>query len=318
VEKRLSAVGIEPVATVVRRGYRVTARLYQLALFLWFTRRSINWFRREVYVPLWSPLNRLSQTFSEKLRIFVFMVKWTLVTHHFVSSRFMPLLRQDTPVVLQGTKYFVEPGAQEIFGFLEVYHDHDYDRVADFVPAAGWTILDVGANVGVFAIQQACRGAHVFAFEPNPDCYRRLSRAVMENGLSSQVSVFDHAIGSALGLGTLVVPGGVTSSGSIEPAEDYPAGKATVKVTSLDHVVPTLDVTRIDLLKIDTEGAEVEVLHGAEQTLSIVDRIVLEYHSRDLLEQVRALLHSHQFVEVLQADSDVNAGVGILYARRSR
>ncbi len=90
-----------------------------------------------------------------------------------------------------------------------------------------------------------------------------------------------------------------------------------VTITSLDHIVPTLGVAHIDLLKIDVEGAEADVLSGAAQTLPIVDRIVLEYHSPHLLQQVVTLLRRHQFVPIKELPVDEGAGIGILYARRS-
>jgi Methyltransferase FkbM domain len=78
----------------------------------------------------------------------------------------------------------------------------------------------------------------------------------------------------------------------------------------------------IDLLKIDAEGSEVAILRGGERTLDHVQRIVLEYHSRDLLTQVREILVRNGFAQEMIIDyyaEDAPAGqdeVGILYARR--
>jgi hypothetical protein len=63
-----------------------------------------------------------------------------------------------------------------------------YERLADFVTQAGWVVFDVGANAGVYAVQQAAAGAHVYAFEPNPNCYRRLVKSVRLNNLESRVT----------------------------------------------------------------------------------------------------------------------------------
>jgi hypothetical protein len=94
-------------------------------------------------------------------------------------------------------------------------------------------------------------------------------------------------------------------------------GQETIKITSLDDIVPTLGITHVDLLKIDTESAEVEVLCGAKQTLGLVDRVILEYHSHDLGAQVKALLHDLGFIFVRQDDQDRVIGRGILYAAKA-
>src|SRR5207248_9506229 len=169
--------------------------------------------------------------------------------------------------------------AREFAVFEEIYVDHDYDRLADFIPQRGWIVFDVGANVGVFAVQQARRGAFVYAFEPNPDSYRRLAKTVATNGIGGAVTLFNVALGAAPGTGRLVVPSGWTTVGSIERVDGKPAESAgTVTITALDRVVPEVGVAAIDLLKIDTEGAELEVLRGAERTLDVVVRLVVEHH----------------------------------------
>jgi hypothetical protein len=83
-----------------------------------------------------------------------------------------------------------------------------------------------------------------------------------------------------------------------------------------------LAVSRIDLLKIDAEGSEVAVLRGAEHTLRNVQRVIVEYHSRDLLRGVRDILLRTGFAQVMIVDyypqnSDTGQEeVGILYAQR--
>jgi FkbM family methyltransferase len=179
-------------------------------------------------------------------------------------------------------------------------------------------VIDVGANVGLFAVQQARRGARVFAFEPNPDCYRRLSKTIAVNDLGGAVRAFNVAVGAEPSLGALRVSGNFTVTGSISPANDQSgAHHKPVTIVSLDDTIPSLDLERIDLLKIDTEGAEVQVLRGAEQTLQLVERSIIEFHSWDLLQELSALLRNHKFKEVLRVDLFPEQGIGIAYFERS-
>ena len=144
---------------------------------------------------------------------------------------------------------------------------------------------------------------------------------MIANGLSNRIRHFNYAVGAAPGAGVLLVPRGLTTHGSVTPVAEatlaLPSAIDTIDITSLDHIVPTLDITRIDLLKIDTEGAEVAVLRGAESTLDMVKRIVIEYHSQSLLQQVASLLDDRGFTRVLQVDVDPKRGVGLLFARKT-
>src|SRR5207248_6305594 len=117
------------------------------------------------------------------------------------------LQQEDAMIRLNGVKYILGINTMEHGTVDEVYCHRAYDEVADFVPKFGWTVFDVGANIGAFAIQQARRGAHVYAFEPNPSCYRRLSRTAIANNLTNKVSTFNYAIGSGSGLGMVIVNG---------------------------------------------------------------------------------------------------------------
>jgi hypothetical protein len=86
---------------------------------------------------------------------------------HFKGS---PGEDQDASLRIQGVTHILGLGTGEILTPQEIYWKRCYDRLPDFIPRSGWIVFDVGANTGVWAIQQARRGAHVHAFEPNPDC----------------------------------------------------------------------------------------------------------------------------------------------------
>jgi tRNA pseudouridine-54 N-methylase len=73
-----------------------------------------------------------------------------------------------------------------------------------------------------------------------------------------------------------------------------------VEALTLDEVVEIYKVRKIDLMKIDVEGCEIEVLKGGERALQLVEKIVLECHSEELKRQVKAFLESKGFEEVLE------------------
>jgi FkbM family methyltransferase len=226
---------------------------------------------------------------------------------------------QDVSIELYGATHVVDLLGSEIYLLDEIYREGLYDRHADFVPGRGSTVVDVGANVGMFAVRQAARGAHVYAFEPNPDCYRRLARAVVENAATSAISLFNYAVGAAPGTGTLRVPDNRTALGSLAAiGSETVTFSSEVSVTCLDLILPALAVPHVDLLKIDAEGAEVEVLRGAAQTLRHTERVILEYHSDGLRDEVSAVLAGHGFRQVLHVDTPAPylPDAGMIYAER--
>jgi len=261
---------------------------------------------------------RLGQTWPERMSIMRLMAK-------LYAARLMPFRthRWEATILVRGAKYVVGVRTSEIFIFHEIYESRQYNRHIDFVPQSGWTVFDVGANIGVFTVLQATQGAKVYSFEPNPDSYSRLSRNVAANGLSACVRLFPTALGDKQGAGSLHVIGGGTTGGVVTPVEaGAPASGVAVPIATLDEIAATLPGLSIDLLKIDAEGSEAAILRGGEQALSRVQRIMVEYHSRDLLRQVREIIGRKGFVQEMIVDyyaEDAAAGqdeVGILYARR--
>lgn len=250
-------------------------------------------------------LYRLTTTLSERLSLARFILRYAL-------ARLLPgfVVQDDTELRLHGTHYVIGASTSEIFSLDELYFHRDYDKVNGFIPEPGWVVFDVGANVGVYACEQARRNATVYAFEPNPDCFRRLQKMLELNHLGSQVHAFNVALGSAPGRGNLSVELGRTTSGTVVLEDEQ---TASIDVTTLDIVVPSLMVGHIDLLKIDVEGSELDVLRGSMNTLSIVDRIVVEYHSYELYTQVKSLTRAAGFDELLRADENQRTGLGLAY-----
>lgn len=227
--------------------------------------------------------------------------------------------RKDVTLRLGGGVYTVDLSLMEADTLLELYRDRQHDQVAGFVPQKGWTVVDVGANVGMYAVLQCKRGATVYAFEANPDCYRRLVKTVRANRMEDSVVTRHLAIGSAPGWGVVTAPDGGrrTPAGAVAVFEGPLRGIDAVKVVPLDSLETLSRVERIDLLKVDVEGSEVEVLRGAPLTLSQVDRVVVEYHSLALDEQVSELLTESGFSLVTRVDVLRDLHVGLLYAERN-
>jgi FkbM family methyltransferase len=133
----------------------------------------------------------------------------------------------------------------------------------------GQTFVDVGANKGDFALLAAERmgdRGRVLAFEPEPANCGWIRRSVELNGYRS-VQVHQLALGEAEGSISLHLSE-VSGHHSIVPGRDDSLGRSIeVPVTTLDSVVRATGNPRVDLIKIDVEGADLAVLRGARRTL---------------------------------------------------
>lgn len=204
----------------------------------------------------------------------------------------------------------------------EIYGLRMYDRIGAYVPASGWVVFDIAANIGVFSVLEGRRGAQVYAFEPNQACFDRLTRNVDSNHLGSNVRAFNLALADEPGFGSMQVSRGGTTGGTVVTEAPVAGFAPAVRVTTLDTVTRELGVSQIDLLKLDVEGAEVLVLRGGRDALDRTKRVILEYHSQALLHDVLELLDDHGFVEDLRfvyyEENAASGGdeVGMLYASR--
>ncbi len=133
-------------------------------------------------------------------------------------------------------------------------------------------ILDVGANIGALTLYALLtnHNCHVISVEPAPDSCDRLRAVVSLHAVSTRCTIVEAALSSQTGMTTIqMCPG----------SQFRQTGKDGVPVPSmtLDDVIATYD--RVDLLKLDVQGAEYPALAAASlDTLQRIRRIEMEYH----------------------------------------
>lgn len=132
--------------------------------------------------------------------------------------------------------------------------------------------VDIGANIGFYTLVAAHRlrggrGGRVIAFEPNPTTLPRLRRNLALND-AAHVEVNAVALGDEDGVLPLYMPADACHGETSLRPQGW-AGETVVfdvPVRRLDDVLPA-DLARIDLLKIDVEGAELLAFRGGEAAL---------------------------------------------------
>lgn len=230
-----------------------------------------------------------------------------------------PLWLRRRPAILRlrnGCRFKVR-SLMDVWIIKETCLDHDYETHA--VPIQpGWTVLDIGAGLGDFAISIAyahpeCR---VYAYEPFPESYRLLEENIVLNGLRN-VTTAPVAVGARSGELTLFATGAAvqhtTSSASAEAAH------FTVPGLSLEDVFETHGLTICDFLKMDCEGGEFDILfHAPESTLARIAHLCLEYHDgvTEFTHTDLATYLQQRGFQVHITPNPVHSHLGFLYAHR--
>lgn len=179
------------------------------------------------------------------------------------------------------------------------------------MPARGDVVIDIGANVGEFSRVCARNGATVFAFEPDPAVFACLAHNVAG---FPDVHVFERALWFELAELEFFSAFDTADSSLIRPDADI---RGAVKVTAvpLDTIAEIAACPRIDLLKMDGEGAEPEILAGARQTLLKTLRVAVdcspERAGESTAEPVKLVLRDTGFEIVSPPTS------GLVFAQRA-
>lgn len=133
----------------------------------------------------------------------------------------------------------------------------------------GDVFVDVGANIGYFSLLAASvvgEGGTVFAFEPDPDNFSLLQRNIALNAQQAGVVAVQAALAADAGEGELFL-----SEDNLGDHQIYAAGdhRSSLPITLLNGSQFLGErLSRIDLLKIDTQGSEYRVIAGLQPLLA--------------------------------------------------
>ena len=134
----------------------------------------------------------------------------------------------------------------------------------------GMNMVDVGAHVGYFSLLAASlvgESGRIFAFEPEPENYQILIGNIERNGYETIV-VEQKAISQSLGEVQLFISGLDNGSHSIyQNKKRRTTGFVTVPTITLDSFIELHGSPDLDLIKIDVEGAEIDVINGMQRIL---------------------------------------------------
>lgn len=217
-------------------------------------------------------------------------------------------------VLPNNIKIYVNDEATLSINVPDIYERKEYFLREEFVPKRGWTVVDIGAYVGIFSLYASKAVGDeglVLSFEPNPLAYYWLLNNIKLNK-ANNIIVLPIALGDTPGKMQLYVAKENIGASSLiaEHVLQNPAGKYTVAdkfyvpITTLDQFLEESEryankpIKNLDLVKIDVEGYELKVLEGAEKTLRerLIKRLIIEVHVDQVqTETIMRHLKKHGF-----------------------
>lgn len=152
-------------------------------------------------------------------------------------------------------------------GIISGFHKQSYEH-GGVKLKKGDCVMDVGGNIGTFAIQSAKivgPEGSVHTFEPLPRALELLQSNIRMNGVSGNVTVVPEGLGDNTEVITFYTePNKVSTSSFFKVGE---RGQQELHITTLDKYVQTNRLTSVDFIKVDIEGMEREFLNGARETI---------------------------------------------------
>jgi FkbM family methyltransferase len=179
----------------------------------------------------------------------------------------------EAPVPGTGRRVLVRSGSSDRRCYEQIFIERDYELAYRGTPSL---IVDGGANVGYSTVYFACRypNARVIAIEPEPSNVALLLRNV--EGLAN-VDVVEAALWGTEASVSIANPDDEKWSFSVRA---FDGGGLAVPGVTIDSIRRRSGADRIGILKLDVEGAEVELFEGAARWIEHVDQVVVELHPR--------------------------------------
>jgi FkbM family methyltransferase len=147
----------------------------------------------------------------------------------------------------------------------------------------GGIAIDVGANNGFMTLLMAAHASAVVAVEPYAPARAKLAHNVALNDFR-HVEISDRLLSDHDGTATLYLPDPAAPNQALASVHAQRAHVRSVNVPMerLDTLATRLNLPRVDLIKIDTEGHDAAVLRGARETLSSHRPVVIFEHDTRL------------------------------------
>lgn len=193
-----------------------------------------------------------------------------------------------------------EAGLAKTSGYARFYQRYVKIERSDVV-------LDVGSCLGSFAVPASRivgEKGLVVCIEPAPENLYFLKKNVCR---LNNVLILEKCVSNCEGECALYLSPNIRSHSITYPTDTI----MKVSTDTLDNIIRKLELQKVDFIKINAEGAEIEVLEGAPKVLSMTHKVVVEAHhkrnGRETCFSVKQLLEKHGFRVLVALDKTVHA-----------
>ena len=215
----------------------------------------------------------------------------------FLPRRILGFL-PERPYSINGIKMILRKNSDDIF-FIMPYLEKDVQ--SRLMIYKNETFVDVGANIGVHSLKVAHdykdKSVNIIAIEAHPETYHALLKNIECNNFKN-IRGINKAVSDHKGTVTLYENreyDKITGSSHLHHhlssiLNTFNENSALqVECDTLDNILAN---NKVDVMKIDIEGAEVLALKGATNTLKKLRKIIVEIHGNNF-EQVKHILENH-------------------------
>lgn len=236
-------------------------------------------------------LARLTREFFFALFSYRNFITYFLVRCKFLGSKKVVIR------LWNGISYVVHADANELGMINEIWNWKIYDPLLHYVHD-GSTVIDIGANIGVFSMKaaRAAKNVRVVSYEPFPESFKSLSENVRLNGLENNVAAINKAVAGTRGeLELFFRPHDLGGVSLHQYGDKSQLSSMRVPAITLEDVFRDNKIEVCDYMKMDCEGAEEQILMTAPR--AVLDRIrsiTLEWHgplNKLSIHEFRNFLH---------------------------
>ena len=204
-------------------------------------------------------------------------------------------------------KYKIKIPKREVPTVKDIFENNEYAVQGPRLRSGPMKVVDIGANIGLFSIYMKFQDPDctIDCFEPSPSTLALLQS---NTGHIPGITIHPYGLYNKDDEVDFFINGYNTGENSIRQSTKHFAHSVKVNLKNAASEFERLGIGEIDVLKIDTEGCEVEIIESLSQRLTKASYIILEYHSeKDRKEIDRLLTDFH-----LMASSSVRIGGGLV------
>jgi len=215
-------------------------------------------------------------------------------------------------VLRNGIRYAIHSNTRDTCIVDELWNRKIYDRLISYIKD-GSNVIDIGAQAGIFSVKAARHafGVKAWSYEPMASNFELLKENISINNLQNAITPINSAVGGRAEPLVLFVHEGDSGGASIHPHGDRALMRSvTVPSVTLADIFSKNKIDRCDFLKVDCEGAELDIMRKApKEIFTRIQSITLEWHD----DHNRAMCSLDDFRKFLgsqgyQTDFDILTG----------